>query len=33
MKEQLNGVPETTGFPQEGIVHHFLYLGFSEQRP
>lgn len=33
-KEQLNGVPETTGFPQEGIVHHFLHTpGFFRTAP
>lgn len=34
MKEQLMGLPETTGFPQEGIVHHFLHTpGFFRTAP
>ncbi|WP_109699580.1 5' nucleotidase, NT5C type [Chitinophaga deserti] len=33
-KEQLKGLPETTGFPQEGIVHHFLHTpGFFRTAP
>ncbi len=33
-KERLMGLPETTGFPQEGIVHHFLHTpGFFRTAP